>query len=213
MAHHSSVLGSLEAGGAPAAVSSKRWTWIFPVLAFAPLAAAALWYFPVRIGQGASTVTLRADLSLRLQKAGSDYRVVWNADSPVVAAARRGTLFVKDGGFEKEIELDRDQLLSASMLYSPATTDVSFRLSVWGKDAEPTVETVRLLAGNKPEPLAALPPADEVMVVTPAQGGVQQEAPPITTAAPAPQDTQTAAPDTPTDRAAAVPVQTDTPAN
>jgi hypothetical protein len=213
MAHHSSVLGRLEAGGPPVAVSPKRWTWMFPVLAFAPLAAAALWYFPVRISQGASTVALRADLSLRLQKAGSDYRVVWNADSPAVAAARRGTLFIKDGDFEKELELDREQLLNAGMLYSPATPDVSFRLAVYGQDPEPTVETVRLLAGSRPEPAAALPPADDVVVVTPAQGTQQQEPLPAATAAPAPQEAQTVASEAPADTAAAIPAQAQPPNN
>ena len=209
MAHHSSVLWRLEAGGPPAAVSPKRWTWIFPVLAFAPLAAAALWYFPVRISQGAPTVALlRADLSLRLQRAGSDYRVVWNADSPVVAAARRGTLLVQDGAFEKELELDREQLLSAGMLYAPATADVSFRLTVYGNDSEPTVATVRLLAGSRPRPAAALPPA-VAAIVSPAQGAEQQEPRPLAPAEPAPESI-TVTPDGPADTASIAQAQSPT---
>jgi hypothetical protein len=188
MAHHSTVLGRLEAGAPPAAIS-KRWTWMFPVLAFAPLVAAALWYLPVRITQGASTAAVSASLSLRLQRAGSDYRVVWNADSPAILNARRGTLLVKDGAFEKELHLDRLQLLSAGILYAPATPDVSFRLAVYGDDPEPAVATVRLLAGSRPAPVASAPL--RAAFVSPAQGSEQQEALPIGAAEPAPQPVET----------------------
>jgi hypothetical protein len=171
MAHQTSVWGTLEAGGGQEARPRKRWIWAFPILIVALSGAAALWYYyPLWNSQSPST-PVRADLALTLQRAGSDYRVTWDAASPVVQAGRRGALLIKDGGFEKELELNREQLLSAGVVYSPATADVSFRLKVFGPGAEPAIASIRLLAGSRPEMAQEAPPVETALppVVSPPQ--------------------------------------------
>lgn len=199
MAHQSTVWGSLEAGAPLHASSPKRWIWSIPIVLVALLGAVAFWHvFPAWTGHSAITAAVRADFSLDLQRAGTDYRVAWDPNSPAVLAAKRGTLFIKDGSFEKELALDRDQLSSSGVVYSPATTDVSFRLELLG-GPEPTVASIRLLAGSKPQ-LAAEPPSP-----------VTETAPPVATAPPpeeqpaqsADQPSASDAPDAPATMAAA----------
>jgi len=161
MAHQSTERGTSETGAPKAVNSRKRWLWALPILTIALLGTTALWRLhPAWTGLSGRAGSLRGNLSLQLQKAGTDYRVAWDAKSPVVLAATRGTLLIKDGGFEKLLELDREQLRSAGVVYSPATADASFRLEIFGSGPEPAVATVRLLAGNKPEELASRKPEE-----------------------------------------------------
>ncbi len=188
MAHHSSVWGSLEASAPQHPASKKLWLWAISIAFAAPLVAAAIWfYFPGRNSQVATTPAVSANLSLELQRAGSDFRVTWDAASPAIRAAKRGTLVIKDGGFEKELQLDRDQLLSAGLVYSPATTDVSFRLQVYGAGPEPAVATVRLLAGSRPQETAEAPTTEVTAApeAPPAEAATTATTDPATQPAPA----------------------------
>jgi hypothetical protein len=106
---------------------------------------------------------------LQLQRAGSDYRVSWDTQAPVVLSAKRGVLVIKDGDFEKELTLNREQLQSSGVVYEPATADVAFRLEVYGTSPEPAIATVRLLAGPKPAAVAEVPVTQTVAPVASAQ--------------------------------------------
>lgn len=152
-----------------------------PIIAVVLLAAAAVWRFaPIWNGRGFSAAPVRADFSLRLQRAGSDYRVTWDAAAPVVVAAKRAALFIKDGSFEK-VKLDREQLNSAGLVYSPATSNVSFRLELYGAGPEPAIATVRLLAASRPEVAAEAPATVDDAPVTSAPQEEQRPAEPAAT--------------------------------
>ncbi len=173
MAHQATVWGSLEGGTPQPASSRKRRIWAIPIAIFALLGAGAFWhFFPALTGGSANAASPRADFSLELERAGSDYRVTWDGQSPVILAAKRGTLLIRDGSFQKEITLDRDQLASAGVVYAPSTTDVSFRLELFG-GPDPAVASVRLLAGAKPEVVAAAPAPETALPV--------ETAPPVVT--------------------------------
>jgi len=74
---------------------------------------------------------VRADFSLELERAGTDYRVTWDGHSPVVQAAKRGVLLIKDGGFEKELELDREQLATDQQALKMKTDSVQGSIKEW----------------------------------------------------------------------------------
>ena len=194
MAHQSTTCGSQEAGAPQHTPSRKRWILAIPVAVFALLGAGAFWHcFP---GGNASAATLRADFSLELERAGTDYRITWDGHSPLVQAAKRGVLLIKDGGFEKELELDREQLATAGVVYAPSSTDVVFRLELFG-GPDPAVASVRLLAGSRPQAVAAAEPAPETVLP------VEQAPPVVFEEPPAESATQPATPDTPATIAAA----------
>jgi hypothetical protein len=165
MAHQSTTLGTLESGSPQHAPSRKRRIWAIPVAVFALLGAGAFWhFFPALTGGSASAASLRPDFSLEIERAGSDYRVTWDGNSPFVLAAKHGTLLIRDGSFQKEVTLDRDQLVTAGVVYSPSTTDVSFRLELFG-GPDPAVASVRLLAGARPQVAAAAPAPETILPV------------------------------------------------
>ena len=183
-----------------------RWIWTAPLAIAALLGAASFWHLYPR------SVSAHADFSLELQRAGTDYRVTWDGQSPVVQAAKRGTLLIRDGSYEKELTLDRDQLATAGIVYSPATTDVSFRLELFG-GPEPAVASVRLLAGTRPQVAAEMPVPETALPAVSAPTPPEQPAPaadqPAAVAAPAASDTPAPAtiaaapkPDDPPDPAA-----------
>ena len=177
MAHQSTTWGSLAAAARRHTPSPKRLAWAIPVAIFALLGAGAFWhFFPALTGGTASAATLRADFSLELERAGTDYRVTWDGQSPVVQAATRGVLLIKDGGFEKELELDRDQLATAGVVYAPSTADVVFRLELFG-GPENAVASVRLLAGSRPQVAAEVQAPETVVPVEQAPPVVFEEPP------------------------------------
>jgi len=195
MAHHSTTWGSLEAGAPQQATFQKHWTWAIPVAIFALLGAGAFWhFFPALTGASASAASVRADFFIELERAGTDYRVTWNGHSPAVLAAKRGVLLIKDGGFEKELELDRDELATAGVVYAPSTTDVVFRLELFG-GPDPAVASVRLLAGSRPQVVAEVPAPETVLPV--------EQAPPVVLEAP---------PDEASAESAALPAASEVPA-
>lgn len=175
MAHQSTASGSLDAGAPQHAPSRIRRIWVIPVAVFALFGAGAFWhFFPALTGGSASAASVHADFTLELERAGTDYRVTWDGHAPAVMAAKRGVLLIRDGGFEKELDLDRDQLATAGVVYAPSTSDVSFRLELIG-GPEPAVAAVRLLAGSKPQVVAETPaPAPETVLPV-------ETAPPVVT--------------------------------
>jgi len=100
----------------------------------------------------------RNTLALSAVLSGADYRLTWDAGSTVVATAKAATFTIEDGDFKRELPLDLEQLRSGNMLYSPATGNVAFRLSVTGPTPEPFVESVRVAgAAPPPSPGAGVP--------------------------------------------------------
>ena len=200
MAHQSTTGGSLEAAAPQHTPSGKRLVWAIPIAIFALLGVGASWhFFPALTGATASAASMRADFSIELERAGTDYRVTWDGHSPAVLAAKRGVLLIKDGGFEKELELDRDQLATAGVVYAPSSTDVVFRLELFG-GPEPAVASVRLLAGARPQAVAEVPAPEKVLPVEQAPPVVFEEPP---AEAPADATAQPATADAPATIAAA----------
>jgi hypothetical protein len=67
---------------------------------------------------------------LRVEKMGEFLRVSWKARAPAIGEAQRAVLWIEDGQYRRELELDPGQLQSSSVAYLPATGDVSFRLEL-----------------------------------------------------------------------------------
>jgi hypothetical protein len=131
----------------------RRWTWIGLAAPALALLAAAAWYWRMHdAGGDAAAVRARSALALKVDRAGADYRVTWDGASPAVLAASAGTLSVEDGSFRKDLALDREQLRTATLMYSPATDDVTFTLKVFGSKGNAVMESRRLLLDKLPEP-------------------------------------------------------------
>ena len=81
----------------------------------------------------------------------------WDRNAPLIASATRAILTITDGDRKEDTELDLGQLRNGSIVYSPITNDVSFRLEVTDvKNGKVGQESVRRLAGTGKPP--AFPP-------------------------------------------------------
>ena len=120
-----------------------------------------LWlYFRPR-GSKAPEVTAggpeAGSLLLRAERNAGQLLLSWNREAALVKTASKAVLLISDGDHKEEVELDLGQLRNGSIVYSPITNDVSFRLEVTdAKQGKSLNESVRVLAG-RPSPTPTPP--------------------------------------------------------
>jgi periplasmic protein TonB len=94
-----------------------------------------------------------AGLALRIERNAGDILLTWNRDADAIRRATRAVLSISDGAQQENVEMDLSQLRTGSIVYSPVTSDVVFRMQVTGNgQAEPVSETVRVLR-TRPSPM------------------------------------------------------------
>ncbi len=83
------------------------------------------------------------DLALQLDRQGTDLSVRWNRRAETIRRAKGGLLSIWDGhSLPQRHTLDADGLRTLSVLYSPASDHVVFRLAVFGHDGQNVAERV-----------------------------------------------------------------------
>jgi len=126
-------------------------------LAFLVLVIAiGLWlYFRPRGARGPEVTAAGPDagsLMLRAERNAGQLLLSWNREAALVKTASKAVLAITDGDHKEDVELDLGQLRNGSIVYSPITNDVSFRLEVTdSKLGRSLNESVRVLAG-RPSP-------------------------------------------------------------
>ena len=95
-------------------------------------------------------VTVDTHLGLKLDRTGRDWELTWNPNAPVVLTATKGRLYVNDGPLSKTVDLDASDLHGGSIIYSPLTTDIVWRLQVSNGSTEPVSESVRIVSPAPP---------------------------------------------------------------
>ncbi|HWB83002.1 MAG TPA: TonB family protein [Bryobacteraceae bacterium] len=101
-------------------------------------------------------------LALRVERTAGELLLTWNRDSDAIRTASKAVLSISDGDQHENVDLDLTQLRNGSVVYSPSSSDVSFRLEVTGsKLGTTTSESVRVLR-TRPSPMPdnTQPPAD-----------------------------------------------------
>ncbi|HOL70838.1 MAG TPA: TonB family protein [Bryobacteraceae bacterium] len=167
----------------PAKRSAGRWVAIILIVL---LAVAAGVYFGLIRGRQAPPPPVDTALNLRVERNAGQLVLTWNRNAPIIANSQKSTLSITDGEHQEDVELDPGTLRSGSIVYSPITNDVSFRLEVNGQDGTPVSESVRALAG-RPSPLQNMPPPavsetrTQPAATTPAATPAAPQQPPATT--------------------------------
>jgi protein TonB len=151
--------GTVEDSRAPAHLG--KWIWILAAAALLAILV-CLFLYPGLLRHGsrpASTGSAGGSLALRVEHTGTDLLLTWNRDAEAVKTASKAVLIVNDGEQHENVQMDLNQLRNGSIIYSPATTDVSFRLEVTSTDASKSQsESLRVL---KTRP-SAIPPETPV---------------------------------------------------
>ncbi len=157
-----------------------------------------LFVFPGFLRHGSIPISGQNDssISLRVERTGTDILLTWSRDSGVIKNASHAVLYIFDGDRHENYDMDLGQLRNGSIVYSPITADVSFRMDVSRQGKSPVSESVRVLR-TRPSPMG-----DGAQ--TPAAAGVKPLTPPAPATTPnaAPKNEQPATPDA---TAAAVP--------
>jgi hypothetical protein len=116
---------------------------------------------------------LPAALTLRIERTATDLLLTWNRDSDAVRNARKAVLSISDGDRQENLDLNLSDLRNGSIVYSPLSSDVSFRMEVTGADQSKTAsESVRVLR-TKPSPM---PPSDADAAGSKKKGGAPPSA-------------------------------------
>ncbi|MGP8247326.1 MAG: TonB family protein [Bryobacteraceae bacterium] len=91
---------------------------------------------------------------LRVERTGTDLLLTWNRDSEAIRNATHAVLTINDGDRQENYTMDPGQLSSGSIVYSPISADVSFRMELTERDqTKTTTESVRVLR-TRPSPMA-----------------------------------------------------------
>ncbi len=85
-------------------------------------------------------------LGLHVEYQGDHLLVAWDVQSPTVRAAVAGVLQIEDGGEGRTVHLDASQVAAGSILYKPASDDITFHLELYSDQGNTNVESIRVLA-------------------------------------------------------------------
>jgi protein TonB len=114
-------------------------------------------------------------LQLRVERTATGLLLTWNQDADTIRSASRAVLSITDGDQHEDVKMDLEQLKTGSIMYTPSTSDVGFRMEVTGTDpSKITTASFRAL-NSRPSPLVdqsqtgpnAAKPANNVVPATP----------------------------------------------
>src|ERR1035437_6307021 len=92
-------------------------------------------------------------LALRVEHSGGELMLTWNRESSAIKSATRAALSISDGAQHENVDMDLAQLRNGSIVYSPSSSDIVFRMEVTGSDqTKTTSESVRVLR-TRPSPM------------------------------------------------------------
>jgi TonB family protein len=139
-------------GGVRSALRRMRTPWIWGAVAAALVACSGtLFVYPGLLRHGSARPAI--PLTLRVEHSAGDLLLTWNRDSDAIRNARNGVLTISDGDRNENHPMERNELQTGSIVYSPVTADVSFHLEVTGPDNSKTAaESVRVLR-TRPSPM------------------------------------------------------------
>jgi len=89
-------------------------------------------------------------VGLQIAQLGTAFQLSWNPLSPIIQGALSATLFIKDGTLSRQYLLDKDQLRSGRIVYTPILGDVSFRLEALDSHDHTFSESLRIISAPLP---------------------------------------------------------------
>lgn len=137
----------------PASPPSARSTWFLSPAVFLIAAIATFFISYIRTSSAAANTPRISPLldprstalDLRVETQGAGLRLSWNRFSPAVVGAKSGLLEIDDAGQHRKIALDRNQIVNGSVVYRPASDDVSFRLNLHATQGPDIAQVLRVL--------------------------------------------------------------------
>ncbi len=120
------------------------WVWI--PLSFIFLLLGTILGFQVALSvRNQLPASIRPDpysLHMTVTPTNDSLHVRWDRDAAPIHSQAKGALVISDGGAQKVVQLDGDQLRNGSVVYRRASNDVRFRLEVFTADRVMVSETM-----------------------------------------------------------------------
>jgi sporulation related protein len=139
-------------------VKQPKSQWSVPLVALLVTVLAGFEFLAVQrpASPAASGNPQSPSLSLLVQRRGHDLLMTWNRHAPAILHAKAGLVLIRDGNaIPQELHLDADQLRNGTVLYTPVSNNVQFRMEVLGAASGQSVnEAVVALTGLRGTPLA-----------------------------------------------------------
>jgi protein TonB len=152
----------------------KLWA-LFGGLTMLGLAGGTLYYLKSHTASSVSAPAGNASLQLKAEPSNGQLLVSWNTNSQVIKTAQNAVLSINDGAKTEDVPLDLTQLRAGSIMYSPLSGDVSFRLEVKGvNETSGHSDFVRVPVNSVPPPAGN--PANSSDSGKPQQQSAQQQA-------------------------------------
>jgi len=92
-----------------------------------------------------SQQTHRSGLGLQVTQNGTALELSWDPLSPSVQSASSATLLITDGALVRQLKLDKDQMRTGRIIYTPVVGDVTFRLEVLDARSHTFSESLRIV--------------------------------------------------------------------
>jgi hypothetical protein len=117
---------------------------------------------------GPADATEVSDLALQLERHNADLRVSWNRRAGSIRQAKSGLFSIWDGeSAPQSFTMDADGLRTGSVVYSPSSSTVQFRLQVFGPEGESVTAWILALIA---QPSSASNRTPLAVLVSPAGG-------------------------------------------
>ena len=137
----------------------SRFKWVIVGLLVVLLLGGGTFVYMRSSGTAAPVKTADTLLGLKVETNAGQLLLSWNRAATIVATATRATLTINDGDHKEDVDLDLATLHNGSIVYSPISNDVSFRLEVADqKTGKSEAGSVRRLAGRPSAAVAASVP-------------------------------------------------------
>jgi len=133
----------------------SRLKWVIVALLVVLLAGGGYFFFVRSSGTVAPVKVADTLLDLKVETNAGQLLLSWNRNATIVATATRATLTINDGDHKEDVDLDLATLRNGSIVYSPISNDVSFRLEVVDQKGKSEAGLTRRLAGRPSAAVAA----------------------------------------------------------
>jgi hypothetical protein len=90
-------------------------------------------------------------LGMRVEVEGGNLRVSWNRETLATQFMKEAVLRIDEGLQHRQLQLNAAQVADGSLLYKPASDDVTFHLEIHGSGTSVISQTVRVVDGSKPQ--------------------------------------------------------------
>jgi hypothetical protein len=187
----------VDAGNLPSAFRPARPSWVLPLLRWGSLFVIGLVVFvgaifvlqKLQIGGASQTDTARgSSLSLRVERNAGQLYLNWNRNASVISNVQKAVLIIMDGEQQQTVPLSLDELRTGGFVYSPGSSNVSFRLELTRRGDGGTVgESIRSVVsrpsalGTAVPPPSPAPPAAAAPKAAPPKAAAPVAQPAVTT--------------------------------